>query len=150
MKDEIKEILSLLNSSSWSNEARQIEDYITNLQEDLDYQRQAEIDYNKKHTKLMRKYKKLQQENERLKNGYCELKVKCNNGECDCTNEEYDGMVQANMKGKLLLEDYKSRIDKARAKLKSMFDNGNEKTILDDLLELDSVLGENKVGDDNE
>ena len=31
MKDEIKEILSLLNSSSWSNEAKQIEDYITNL-----------------------------------------------------------------------------------------------------------------------
>jgi regulator of replication initiation timing len=34
MKDEIKEILSLLNSSSWSNEARQIEDYITNLQQE--------------------------------------------------------------------------------------------------------------------
>jgi hypothetical protein len=48
------------------------------------------------------------------------------------------------------IDNYKSRIDKAKAKLKSMFDNGNEKTILDDLLELDSVLGENKVGDDNE
>ena len=33
MKDEIKEILSLLKSSSWCNEAEQIEDYITNLQE---------------------------------------------------------------------------------------------------------------------
>ena len=34
MNDEIKEILSLLNSSSWSNEAKQIEDYITNLQQE--------------------------------------------------------------------------------------------------------------------
>lgn len=34
MKDEIKEILSLLKSSSWCNEANQIEDYITNLQEE--------------------------------------------------------------------------------------------------------------------
>lgn len=34
MSNEIKEILSLLNSSSWSNEAKQIEDYITNLQEE--------------------------------------------------------------------------------------------------------------------
>ena len=34
MNNEIKEILSLLNSSSWSNEAKQIEDYITNLQEE--------------------------------------------------------------------------------------------------------------------
>ena len=32
-------------------------------------------------------------------------------------------------------------IDKAKAKLRSMFDNGNEETILDDLLELDKVLG---------
>ena len=34
LNNEIKEILSLLNSSSWSNEAKQIEDYITNLQEE--------------------------------------------------------------------------------------------------------------------
>ena len=32
-KDEIKGILSLLNSSSWSNETKQIEDYITDLEE---------------------------------------------------------------------------------------------------------------------
>lgn len=95
LKDEnIKEILSLLNSSSWSNEAKQIEDYITNLQtieqqysailsenaelknkisdlqKDLDYQRQAEQEYNEKHTKLMNKYKNLQEENERVSNLY--------------------------------------------------------------------------------
>lgn len=55
---------------------------------------------------------------ERLKNGYCELKVKCNNGECDCTNEEYDGMVQANIRGSLLLDDYKSRNEKAMEYIK--------------------------------
>ena len=50
---------------------------------------------------------------ERLKNGYCELKVKCNNGECDCTNEEYNGMVESNMK--LSLENDELR--------KNVFDN---------------------------
>jgi phage shock protein A len=72
MKDEIKEILEFKENADYKklsvDEIKILEDYITNLQEDLDYQRQAEIDYNKKHTKLMRKYKKLQQENERLKN----------------------------------------------------------------------------------
>lgn len=33
MNNEIKEILSLLKSSSWCNEANQIEDCITNLQD---------------------------------------------------------------------------------------------------------------------
>jgi len=88
-------------------------DYITNLQ----------VEINKltaESTEWESKCYNLQEENERLKNGYCELKVKCNNGECDCTNEEYDGMVQANMKGKLLLEDYKSRNEKAIEYIKSI------------------------------
>jgi hypothetical protein len=73
LKDEIKEILQLIGNCCYHGKISEDEckgycNYITNLQEDLDYQRQAEIDYNKKHTKLMRKYKKLQQENERLKN----------------------------------------------------------------------------------
>ena len=37
-------------------------------------------------------------------------------------------------------KDYKSRIDKANNKLQTMFDNGNEQLILDDLLELDRIL----------
>lgn len=97
MNDEIREILSLLNSSSWSNEAKQIEDYITNLQQieqehkkingelreenskleialqniQEDYnKRTKEIDVLKK--KLDRRYyknecKRLEQENEELK-----------------------------------------------------------------------------------
>lgn len=35
--EEIKEILSLLNSSSWSNEAKTLENYITNLQQRCEY-----------------------------------------------------------------------------------------------------------------
>lgn len=49
-------------------------------------------------SRLNKLNKELKEENKRLKNGYCELKIKCNNGECDCTNEEYDGMLQTNMK----------------------------------------------------
>ena len=56
---------------------------------------------------------------DRLKNGYCELKVKCNNGECDCTNEEYDGMVQCNMKLSLEVDELNNII------------NELEKTIVD-------------------
>ena len=34
------------------------------------------------------------------------------------------------------------RLDKARSKLESMFDNGNEESVLEDLLELSKILGE--------
>ena len=51
--------------------------------------------------------------NGKLRNGYCEIKEKCNKGECDCTNEEYESMAQANMKLRLLLDDYKTRNEKA-------------------------------------
>lgn len=40
----------------------------------------------------------LLEEIERLQKGYCELKEKCNNGECDCTHEEYNSMCEANIK----------------------------------------------------
>ena len=33
----------------------------------------------------------------RLRNGYCELKVKCNEGVSDCLFEEYEGMAECNM-----------------------------------------------------
>ena len=35
MTEEIKEILSLLNSTSWCNESKQLLNYITNLQQEL-------------------------------------------------------------------------------------------------------------------
>ena len=59
---------------------------------------------------------------ERLKNGYCELKVKCNNGECDCTNEEYDGMVEGNMKLSLEVE----RLNNIIEELEKMFVNDDK------------------------
>lgn len=52
----------------------------------------------------------LKEENERLKDGYCELKIKCNNGECDCSNEEYDTMVQSNMKLSLENDKYEQAL----------------------------------------
>ena len=81
MKDEIKEILDRLeridhkeyiafefaDSATFDEMARCFEErkkmanYITNLQEELEYQKQAEQEYNEKHTKLMKKYKELQE-----------------------------------------------------------------------------------------
>jgi len=83
LKDEIKEIeLDHFNSikelkqnvETWIKEddmywerwfslydLKLLLDYITNLQEELKYQKQAEQEYNEKHTKLMKKYKELQE-----------------------------------------------------------------------------------------
>lgn len=41
-------------------------------------------------------------------------------------------------------EELENRVNKALSKLESMFDNGNDGTILDDLLELDRVLSGDK------
>lgn len=48
----------------------------------------------------------IKEEIERLNKGYCELKEKCNRGDCDCTKEEYNNMCEANIK-------LMNRIDKA-------------------------------------
>lgn len=74
MNNEIKEILDKLKNhiehirfANLTNyELRLLYDYITNLQEDLKYQKEMEEEYNKKHTKLMQDYSKLQKENDRL------------------------------------------------------------------------------------
>ena len=39
-----------------------------------------------------------------------------------------------------IANDYKQRIDKALNKINNMFDNGNENTVIDDLLELEKIL----------
>ena len=44
---------------------------------------------------------------ERLKQGYCPIKEKCNKGECDCTNEEYNQMCEENTKLDLEIERLK-------------------------------------------
>lgn len=94
MNDEIKEILSLLNSSSWSNEAEKIEDYITNLQQDTEMYAQLKDEYEEE-------IKDLQQENERLK----EL--------CDEYEEEHSNEFKIWKEERHELLDYKSRCEKA-------------------------------------
>lgn len=104
MKVEIKEILSLLNSSSWSNEAKQIEDYITNLQT-IEQQYSVILSENaelkNEISELMKKYKKSQRENERLKG----------------LDENYP--IEEQLEEALKYENiYKSRIDKANECIK--------------------------------
>lgn len=84
MNDEIKEILSLLNSSSWSNEAKQIEDYITNLQQAIKDTKDTADDM----------LFELKQENERL-------------------NENNQAMQEEMARTWEKCDDYKSRCEKA-------------------------------------
>ncbi len=83
---------------------------------------QLQFEITKLNTDIFLKDKEI----ERLKNGYCELKEKCNNGECDCTNEEYDGMAERNMKLSLEVE----RLNNIIKNLDKMFEYyfiGNKK-----------------------
>ena len=58
----------------------------------------------------------------------------------DNIQEKYNGLItdyRMSIEKRVKLEQ---RIDKAQEKLQSMFDNGNEETVLEDLLELDKIL----------
>lgn len=71
MKDEIKEIINDLQRVADrkcypedildGSIAQEWVDYITNLQEEVKYQKEAELEYNEKHTKLMNKCKKIRE-----------------------------------------------------------------------------------------
>lgn len=65
MKDEIKRKIKGYVYNE--DDEKKILDYITNLQEELQYQKEAELEYNDKHTKLMKVYSNLQEENVVLK-----------------------------------------------------------------------------------
>ena len=52
-----------------------------------------------------------------LEKGYCELKEKCNKGECDCTHEEYNNMCEENIKMDLEIERLNSIIKEVREEL---------------------------------
>ena len=52
-----------------------------------------------------------------LEKGYCELKEKCNKGECDCTHEEYNGMCEENIKMDLEIE----RLNKENNDLRKLY-----------------------------
>ena len=75
MEKEIKEILFLLHNDRLTESGkRKLEDYITNLQEELQYQQEAELEYNEKHIKLMQKYAEVQENYERIYNENCILR----------------------------------------------------------------------------
>ena len=61
----------------------------------------------------------LNKEIEKLNKGYCPIKEKCNKGECDCTNEEYNQMCEENIKLDLEIERLNNIINKAIEYLKS-------------------------------
>lgn len=138
MNNEIKEILSLLNSSSWSNEAKQIEDYITNLQQEnhnlksqlecyengvyysskVDELQQINNNQAKRNSRQRLANQKqqdlilnLQRENERLKE-----QAKKDNHILGCNFASKD-------KYKQRYEDYKSRCKKAIEYNKEIVDN---------------------------
>ena len=80
---------------------------------------------------LQGKYaEKLEREKEELQAEIEELKVD-NNWWQNRYNAEY----------KIVYEDLKPKIDKAIRKIENMFDRGDETTLIDDLLELEEILG---------
>lgn len=67
---------------------------------------------------------KKQEEVDRLQKGYCELKEKCDKGECDCIHEEYHNLINQNMKlleeNEILYSDnvvYNKMIDELNARI---------------------------------
>ena len=118
MNDDIKEILKWLQNGVdmipdyacygieiSDKDCKLLLDYITNLQQELKYQEEAEIEYNEKHTKLMEEYKRLKEENERLK-------IKCDFLVGKKLAEIDKNAKQIKIKA-IEQEDYKSRCEKA-------------------------------------
>lgn len=114
--DKIGEITTTTQWLSGGRQQGKTYQLIKNQQKEIERLKEVIQKNDKEIDNLCNNQKK---EIERLKNGYCELKVKCNNGECDCTNEEYDGMVESNIK--LSLEN-----DELRNILEKMGTNPNE------------------------
>ena len=150
MNKEIKEILEgievvIKHDGTLEFNAKELKillDYITNLQEKVDqYENPDDLTlfYMWLDEKAKDKMKQLQEENKRLQDRNIELVLERDRLKelCNAYEEEH----------KTTFIEWTNTLDrnrKARAKLQSMFDNGNEETILDDLLELDRVLGEDK------
>ena len=164
MNKEIKEILDKLKDDSWydkldltgdkwielkQTETKSLLYYITNLQQEIEEANDSIIWW-------ANRFKTVRKENEKLQERFDNLmeahKI-CDKGnekfqqenvalkeELAITQEKWDKDRQFS-KGRLLeIKDYKTRIDKAVAKINNIFDEGNEKTIIDDLLELDNIL----------
>ena len=86
----------------------------------------ATLKYDKALEYLEKQNVEQKQEIERLKQGYCELKEKCNRGECDCTHEEYDGMCEANMKMYLEIERLNAKEEQLIRKLDDLIIVGEQ------------------------
>lgn len=100
---------------------------------------------------IYKRYDKLKKENKRLKN--LEYKFFDNSGDeesftledyLELGNKLYDLQEENELltKARYSLDrvELERRIDKALAKINNMFDLGNEDTIIDDLLQLESIL----------
>ena len=72
----------------------------------------------------------LSKEIEKLNKGYCPIKEKCNKGECDCTNEEYNQMCEENIKLDLEIERLKDIIKEVREYIEeNCSERGNEESM---------------------
>ena len=81
---------------------------------------------------------KLSSEKYYIQHSYCRVF----NYEANALLDYITNLQEENVNLKTKLRWKERRIDKANNKLQTMFDNGNEETILDDLLELKDILGE--------
>lgn len=164
MTEEIKEILDIEkyrnkdgyveNINLLPDEIHKLLDYITNLQQAIEIKNQRIKEEQQEKERYMKFYNGLNKWNKELQQDldkaidtiekdrqfykcrmdeYVELKKE---------NEELNKMCELYSKSlyNAELTDYKSRLEKASNKLDSMFANGEENKILDDLLELDKIV----------
>lgn len=147
MNEEIKEMLQDVKDSIEYNERehtgslkdkwiKEMYNYITNLQQDLDKANDI-IQKDRQFYKCrMDEYVDLKKENERLKEKVNNLEMFKYNIPRDKTKTI--STITKSYKNEY--EVYKSRLEKVSNKLDSMFANGEENKILDDLLELDKIV----------
>ena len=138
MSEEIKEIISLLKSTSWCKEAEQIEDCITNLQQENENQKELIRKQSKRNsrqrlanTKQQDLILKLQQENERLKERVAYLERSNNRREDTIIGLRFEVAEQ---------EDYKSRCEKAIDKTQYIIDYGFDYDGLNTVESLKSLI----------
>lgn len=178
MKDEMKEILDKpkILRLSYGNyialdDYAKLKDYIANLKEELQYQKEAELEYNEKHIKLMQKYAEVQENYERIYNENCILREKHNITDISLLDENYnlqqenerlkeenkrifskvndDELLISNAMNYAEAQDYKSRNEKARNFLKRLKDTFDKSDEMYELLDTAIFLlqGSDKVDD---
>jgi chromosome segregation ATPase len=107
------------------SENAELENKITNLQEELKYQKEAELEYNEKHTELMNMYSGLKAENETLRSDFknqveCATNLQEENERLKLNHKQLKDIEKIALSNSKLIKEinvYKSRIDKAIDKL---------------------------------